>query len=337
LKKVYLSLDSIFLSRVGFGVRVLNGVALSDVTVVIPVLNEAKAIGVVLDEVLEVGVPHENIVVVDGGSIDGTVEIARSRGVQVVFQEGVGKALAIKTGLKYVKTPYVVVMDGDYTYPAKHILDLYTKILNGYDLVIGARRCGKGSQSNVYRFGNWVLTKFFNILFGIRLSDVLSGMYIARTDRLREVVFEMPRFSVESEIVAHIATTTSRVAEIPINYRRRLGKKKLGALHGLAIARDMVRLTWRYSPAFFIFALGSLLLVPGLVLGAWVGYHYLFTGIKYYVKGLVAILLTAAGFLSMLQAVMAFYIKRIEMRMHHRIEEVKEFIKDMLKRNSEKS
>ncbi|RLG79959.1 MAG: glycosyl transferase [Thermoprotei archaeon] len=303
---------------------------MNNITVIIPTLNEAKAIGSVIDEVLEIGIPRKNIIVVDGGSTDGTVEIARSKGVQVIFQEGTGKSLAIKTGLKYVKTPYVVVMDGDYTYPAKHILDLYAKILEGHDLVIGARKCGKGTQHMVYRFGNWVLTKSFNLLFGTRMSDVLSGMYIARTERLREVVFEMPHFSVESEIAAHIATTTGRIAEIPIHYRRRLGEKKLRILHGLTIARDMIRLAWRYNPAFFIFALGALLLIPGLVLGAWAAYHYFFTGIKYHVKGLVAIILTIGGFISLLQAIMALYMKRIELRMRQRVEILEECLRKIL-------
>jgi len=305
-----------------------------NITVIIPTLNEAKAIGNVIDEIIEAGIPHKNIIVVDGGSTDGTIEIARSKGVQVVLQDGTGKSLAIKTGLKYVKTPYVVVMDGDYSYPAKHILDLYAKIVEGHDLVIGARRCEKGAQHIVYRFGNWVLTKSFNLLFGTRISDVLSGMYIARTEMLREVMFEMPHFSVESEIAAHIATTTGRIAEIPIHYRRRLGEKKLRIFHGLIIARDMIRLAWRYNPAFFIFALGAILIIPGLVLGCWVAYHYFFTGIKYYVKGLIAIFLTIAGLLSMFHAIMAIYVKRVEMRAQQRIEKLKEYLKEILREKS---
>ncbi|WP_148677264.1 glycosyltransferase family 2 protein [Staphylothermus hellenicus] len=309
--------------------------SLRNLTVLIPVLNEAKAIGKVLDEVLNVGVPRENIIVVDGGSSDGTVEIARSRNVEVIPQEGKGKALAIKTGLKHVSTPYVLVMDGDYTYPAKHIIDLYKKIMNeGHDLVIGSRRFHSPVQTRIYRIGNLFLTKLFNLLFGTGLTDILSGMYIAKTEKLREIMFEMPHFSVESEIVAHVASTTGRIAEIPINYRRRLGEKKLSVKHGIGIARDMIRLTWRYNPAFFIFILGSLLLIPGLLLGGWVAYHYFFVGIKYYVKGLVAIILTAAGFTSLLLAVMALYTKRIEMRMQKRMDEIEQLIEEYLNRKS---
>ncbi len=297
------------------------------VTVMIPVLNEEESIGRVIDEVVSTGVPRENILVVDGGSTDRTREIAAAKGVKVIVQEGKGKAMAIKTGVKYVNTDYVLIMDGDYTYPAKYIPVLLEKIREGYDLVIGARVPRKGSQHALYRLGNWLLTRLFNTLFGTRLRDVLSGMYIVRTDKLREVLFEMPHFSVESEIAAHIASTSGRIVEVPIEYRRRIGEKKLRIRHGIAIARDMVRLAWRYNPAFIIFALGSLLLIPGLVLGAWVAYHYFTAGVKYYVKGLIAVMLVTAGFFSMIQAITAIYAKRAELRVRRQIEELKELIR----------
>ena len=299
-------------------------VDLSEVTVLIPTLNEAKAIGYVIDEVIGVGVPPGNILVVDGGSSDETVKIAESKGVRVVYQEGFGKAMAIKTGLKHVNTSFLVVMDGDYTYPAKYIPVLVSRLKTGEcDLVIGARIQGKEAQRFLFRLGNKVLTLIFNTLFGTRLRDVLSGMYAAKTSELRRVEFEMAGFSVESEIVTHFADT-GRVCEELIEYRPRLDpkSKKLRVIHGFKIVWDIVRLTWRYNPVFFIFMLGSLLLIPGLALGAYVAYHYFFTGIKYYVKGLIAIMLTLAGFQSLIAAILALYLKRAEKRYRQYVEEL---------------
>jgi dolichol-phosphate mannosyltransferase len=299
------------------------GAGLNEVTVVIPTLNEVRAIGRVLEEVLALGIPRENVVVVDGGSTDGTVEVASSYGVVVLPQEGRGKADAIRTGLRYVGTPYVVVMDGDYTYPARYIPKLLEALTSGdCDLVVGARVLGEGSQGALFRFGNRVLTAFFDIMLGARLGDVLSGMYASRLADLREVAFEMGGFSLESEVVAHFASL-GRVCEVPIEYRPRLdpGAKKLRPVHGLRIALDMLRLTWRYNPVFTIFALGALLLIPGLALGAWVGYHYLFTGVKYYVKGLVAIVTTLVGLLFLALAIIALYIRRTELRLRRYIRE----------------
>jgi len=287
--------------------------------VVIPVLNEVKAIGFVLDEVLSIGISRDNVVVVDGGSTDGTREVVFSRGVKLVVQLGEGKSGAIKTAATLANGfDYVVVMDGDYTYPAKYIPILVEKACReGYDLVIGARRkLELGAQSVLYRFGNKVLSTVFNILFGTKLSDVLSGMYVVRSDVLKEISFESRGFSIESEIVSHAVSQGYRVSEVPIEYRRRLdvSAKKLKIFHGVHIFLEIVRMAWRYNPTFFIFILGSLMIIVGLPLGLYVAYHYFFTGIKYYVKGLVAIILTLAGFQSLLLAILSLYMKRSELR-----------------------
>ena len=287
--------------------------------VVIPVLNEVKAIGFVLDEVLSIGISRDNVVVVDGGSTDGTREAVFSRGVKLVDQLGEGKSGAIKTAATLAGGyDYVVVMDGDYTYPAKYIPILVEKACReGYDLVIGARRkLEPGAQSVLYRFGNKVLNTVFNTLFGTKLSDILSGMYVVRTDILKELGFESRGFGIESEIVSHVVSQGYRVSEVPIEYRKRLdtSAKKLRIIHGIHIFLEIVRMAWRYNPTFFIFLLGSLMLVIGLPLGLYVAYHYFFTGIKYYVKGLVAIVLTLAGFQSLLLAILSLYMKRSELR-----------------------
>ena len=285
------------------------------VTVIIPTLNEEEAIGDVLDEVIRVGVPRENILVVDGHSTDRTREIALSKGVRVVLQKGKGKTMAIKTAVDYIETPITLIMDGDYTYPAQHIPDLVREIIKGYDLVIGRRIPEEGAQKSVFSFGNRVLSKTFNFLYGIKLEDVLSGMYAVRTSLLRELSFISRGFGIESEIVAHVASTGGSITEVPIRYRARKGAKKLGVKHGFEILIDMIKLAWAYNPTFIIFALGALLLVPGLILGGYVGYHYLVHGVKYYVKGLIAVALLTTGLISLLLAILAVYLKRMEIRL----------------------
>ncbi|MCX8184135.1 MAG: glycosyltransferase family 2 protein, partial [Sulfolobales archaeon] len=141
-------------------------VSKDSVTVVIPTYREEEAIGAVLDELSEEG--YRNILVVDGYSEDRTVEIARSRGVEVIYQEGRGKADAVKTGIKYVKTPYPVVMDGVHSYDPRDIEKLL-KYVDTHDEVIGVR--DRKNISLLHRFGNRVITKIFNTLFGTNLRD----------------------------------------------------------------------------------------------------------------------------------------------------------------------
>ncbi|MDT7862805.1 MAG: glycosyltransferase family 2 protein [Vulcanisaeta sp.] len=291
------------------------------VTVVIPTLNEAEAIGRVIEEVLSVGVPRDHILIVDGGSNDGTVEIASKYGVRVIRQRSKGKADAIKTALDYVDTEYMLVMDGDYTYPAKHIPELLRHArLRNSDEVIGVRSMVNDSQGLLYRFGNLLLTKVFNIIFGANLHDVLSGMYLIRVESLRDAVMEMGGFGVETEIAAHMVSTGKLVTEVPIEYRRRLGRKKLGVRHGFSIFGDMIRLAARYNPMFLLFLMGALLIIPGLVMGAYVGYWYIFYGIKYYLKGLIAIMLFLIGLQFLGMAVLSLYLKRMEFRLRRAME-----------------
>jgi len=291
-------------------------------TVIVPTLMEAEAIGLVLDELLQHG--YKDVIVVDGGSTDGTREIAASKGVRVCIQPGKGKADAVRYGIELASAELVAVMDGDYTYPAYELHKLYEQALQGYDLVIGKRVPEPGAQPAAFRLGNKLLTTFFNILFGTHLTDVLSGMYVVRKSALANALFEMKGFSVESEIAAHIAATTGRIAEVPIRYRRRIGRKKLGKLAGVRIAVDMLRLAWRYNPLLLITGTAALMLVPGLALAAWVGYRYLFLGVSHFVWGIIAIVLTAVGFVALLLAMLAIYLKHMELRITRTIQALRD-------------
>lgn len=294
-----------------------------DVTVVIPTLNEEEAIPHVIDEILQQGIPRENILVVDGHSTDKTREIAKQKGVKVILQEGKGKTAAIKTAARHIQTPITLIMDGDYTYPAKHIPELVQKIREGYDLAIGARKPETGAQNPIYRLGNWILSKTFTTLFAVKITDVLSGMYAVKTSILRELFYETEGFGIESEIVAHVAATGGEITETPIQYRKRLGPKKLSVRHGFTILRDMIKLAWHYNPTLIIFSLGALLLIPGLILAGYVGYHYIAYGVKHYVKGLIAIALLTTGIISLLLTILAIYLKRMEIRILKQIKQLR--------------
>ena len=292
---------------------------INDITVIVPTLNEKDGIGLTLDEIMNY-VDKENIIVVDGHSNDGTREEVEKRGVFFFVQSKKGKANAIKEALNYAKNDLILIVDGDYTYPAKYIVEMYKELKNSnneLDEIIGAR--DRKNQSIVYRFGNWFLTKFFDILFGVHLKDVLSGMYLVKKDALRGAIFEMKGFSVESEIAAHISSTGGRIGEVDIQYRERKGKKKLGIRHGFSIAIDMLRLSWRYNPVTLFFLAGSLLMIPGLIMGIYTVIDYEYLHIDHFVKALIALILTATGFQSLMLAVLSTYLRRMEYRIKNYI------------------
>jgi len=297
------------------------------ITVVIPTLNEENAIGKVIEEVKQQGIT--NILVVDGYSTDRTVKIAREKGAKVIMQEGKGKADAIKTAVKHVNTPYMLVMDGDWTYPAKHIKDML-ELVGEYDEIIGARLNGRRNIPLANRFGNKILTMAFNTLFGTKLRDVCSGMYLIKTELAKEADYEMRGFSVEVELAAHVASTTGRITDIPIEYRQRKGRSKLAKSHGFKILNDIIKLTWRYNPTFFIMILGSTLTIPALLILAWVAVELIFFGVKHHVWAILGSTMATAGITSLTLAVMAIYLKRLEYRMHKKVREIYDNVKELI-------
>ena len=282
-----------------------------ELTVVIPTLNEADAIGKVIDELREYG--YNNILVVNGHSDDGTAEVAREKGVHVILQDGTGKADAIRTAAIYVKTPYVLVMDGDYTYDPAYIRAML-EVIKDADEVIGARVYGRENIPLLNRLGNWIITKAFNLLFGTKLRDVCSGMWMTRTEVLREMLPETRGFSIEVEVAANIASSAGLIKEVPIRYRRRIGKPKLKRIHGFSILKDVLKLSWAYNPVFFIFAVSSLILLPSLSVLAWVAFELFFFGVKHHVWAIIGIVGAGIGIIALLLSIMALYIKRLEYR-----------------------
>ncbi|MEM2614940.1 MAG: glycosyltransferase family 2 protein [Nitrososphaerota archaeon] len=153
------------------------------VTVVIPTLNEEDSIGKVIDGLIAEG--YRNILVVDGYSSDRTVKIAKSKGVEVVYQSGVGKAGAIATAIERVSTPYMLVMDGDCTYNPKDAERLL-RLAKDYEGVIGYRS-DRGNIPLLHRVGNWIISLIFSLVFGRRIKDPCSGMYLLRVDVARRL------------------------------------------------------------------------------------------------------------------------------------------------------
>ena len=238
-----------------------------DVTILIPTLNEEEAIGRVIQELKNYG--YRNILVVDGYSRDRTVEIARENGAEVIYQVGHGKAAAIRTGLEKVRTPYVLVMDGDWTYDPKDIERLLRVAVEyGCDEVIGYR-VDRENIPFLNRVGNRLISSVISILMGHRVKDPCSGMYLLRTDMARNLEIASVGFDVEAEIVAQVLSL-GRVAEVPISYRRRIGKSKLRSwCAGFRILLTAVKLGWLYNPVFLFGVIGSIFGAIGLIILFW--------------------------------------------------------------------
>ena len=285
-------------------------VAKTDLTIVIPVKNEEAAIGPVIDELHQEG--YTNILVVDGYSTDKTAEVVKSKlGVRFIQQHGKGKTGAVKTAIEHVTTPYMLIVDGDYTYPAKDIQYLLAHC-SSYAQVIGVR--DKKNISRVHQFGNKIITSTFNLLFGAHIADVCSGMYLLNTQVARELELSSKGFITEVEIASQAASHYN-IADVPIGYRERIGKSKLSTINGFGILTNVIKLAWKHNPIFFFSAVASLVIIPGIGALSWVFYQQLVTGLWNSNWALLSILLILFGTQSIAVAAISALMKRMERRL----------------------
>ena len=218
----------------------------SSIMAIIAALNEEEGIGLTIGELRQyLGNPR--VLVVDGRSIDRTVEIAKDLDADVIFQEGKGKGDAIACGIREVKGDfdYVVLTDADYTYPAEYIprmiriLDENPKV----GMVCGNRFNAHFSlegMKNTFYMGNRILAFTHTMLNGVALRDPLTGLRVLRWEILKGWTPKSKGFDIEVELNHRVEREGFGIREIDIPYRPRLGEKKLKLRHGLSIAGRIV-------------------------------------------------------------------------------------------------
>lgn len=203
------------------------------ISIIIPTINEEKAIGRVICEIplsLLKKKYDVEVLVIDGSSTDNTAKIAQSLGAKVINEERKGYGRAYKTGFEHATGDIIVTVDGDNTYPVSIIFELVEKLeAENLDFITTNRfkYMDKESVRNLHKIGNAILTYVTRTMFSVDIHDSQSGMWIFRKkilDRLSLTSDGMP-FSEEIKIEAY--TKGLRCAEIPIRYRTRIGEVKL--------------------------------------------------------------------------------------------------------------
>src|SRR5208283_4712260 len=219
----------------------------SNVSVVIATLNEEEGIGPTISELKKV-LDNPYLVVVDGNSVDKTIEIAKNMGADVLLQEGKGKGDAMFQGFQNLssKVPFVVFTDADYTYPAEYVPKMVEILEQNPDvgMVIGNRFKGEHNLSksitNPFYVGNRLLAFAQSVMNGVKLNDPLSGLRVVRSEILEGWKPKSKGFDVEAEMNLTVGRKGYRIVEIPIDYRIRLGEKKLKLRHGLWIKKEIL-------------------------------------------------------------------------------------------------
>lgn len=213
------------------------------IDVIIPVFNEESSIGKVLEEI-----PDElvrNVIVCNNGSTDNTKEVALKYDAIVVDQPVKGYGNACLKGMEWiahrqVKPDIVVFLDGDHSdYPGE-MPDLITPIIeNDIDLVIGSRATGemeRGAMMPQQIFGNWLATTLIKIIYNYSFTD-LGPFRAIKYDKLMELEMADKDFGWTVEMQVKAAKQRLKCVEVPVKYRRRIGKSKVsGTVKGTLLA-----------------------------------------------------------------------------------------------------
>ena len=197
-------------------------------TLLLPTLNEIEAVQVVIPQIKRDWI--DEILVVDGGSKDGTVEYLRGQGLTVLSQpHGRGYGHAMAYGLQHAAGGIVIEFTPDGNSVPEDIPRIIAKVNEGYDLVIGSRYLA-GARSDdddqLTALGNWLFTTIVNILFGAHYTDVLVGFRAFRRDAALRLGLDAPGLSWPCQSSIRFARARLRVTEIPANEPKRIGGER---------------------------------------------------------------------------------------------------------------
>jgi dolichol-phosphate mannosyltransferase len=203
------------------------------VAILLPTYNEEEGIGGMIDRIRAVS-SDWRIIVVDSGSKDGTIKIAKQKGAEII-QLGIrGKGIAIKKAFEEVEDDYVVQIDSDLTYQPEQI-PLILEKLKGCDVAMGSRFSGnieEGAMPGLNRVGNQMLSVLASVLYMRRVTDVCSGLWGFTKKAYKSMNITAIHFELECDMFAECAKRGFRICEIPIDYKRRAGETKLSPIYG---------------------------------------------------------------------------------------------------------
>jgi glycosyltransferase involved in cell wall biosynthesis len=214
---------------------------MSNVSAIIPALNEEAPIAGVVRECLATGVPND-VIVVDNGSTDRTAERARGAAARVVAAPcGYGRACAAGVRALSPECQIVVFLDGDGSDVPAFMNQLVDPIARGtHDFVIGSRTRGHrepGSMNFQQIVSGRIAGLILRLLYGVRYTDMCPFRAIRR-DALAKLDMREETYGWNLEMQMKAARSGLRVLEIPVNHRRRAGgeSKVSGTLRGTFVA-----------------------------------------------------------------------------------------------------
>lgn len=233
---------------------------MTKLSIVIPAYNEENGISEIIERVLAVrprlpgvGIDSLELIVVDDGSRDRTVEIVGGYSdVRLIrHAKNGGYGAALKTGFAAAQGEWVGFLDADGTYPPEFFPELYTAAVEqNADIVIGSRMAGaKSEMPLVRRIGNFIFANLVSLISAQRITDSASGMRIFRKKDLARLYPLPDGLNLTPVMSTRALHEEMKMIEVPIPYSERVGRSKLSVVHdGVRFAQSIVETALHYNP-----------------------------------------------------------------------------------------
>ena len=242
----------------------------SSVTVLLPAYNEEQVIGTTIQRIKELH-PDFEILVVDDGSTDNTMQVAIDAGANVwPHPYNIGNGAAIKTGLRCAKGDWIVMMDGDGQHNPEDIAKLL-EYKDSFDMVVGAR--SQGSKTFFHRnLANKVFNKFASYVTKFEVKDLTSGFRLVKKEAVRDYIYLLPNtFSYPSTLTMSYLRSGLSLKYVPIQTAARIGKSKIKLMSdGPRFLIIISKIATLFSPLRVFLPISIMLFLTGL-------FYYLYT------------------------------------------------------------
>jgi len=266
-----------------------------DISIVIPVFNEAENLGPLLSKVRGLELGNAEIIVVDDGSTDGSADIAMAAGANVIRHPyNIGNGAAIKNGIRAARGRLIAFMDGDGQHQPEDIPKLMAEAKN-YHMVVGAR--AKGSKLRFHRYAaNLLYNLLASYVTKFKVLDLTSGLRVLkRRDALRFIDLLPNTFSYPTTLTLAFLRSGLTVKYVPIQTLYRAGQSKISlAVDGVRFLLIITKIATLFSPFRVFLPVSAFFFLSGF------GY-YLYTYItEHRFTNMAVFLLTAAVIIFMM-------------------------------------